>query len=391
MNPSGVPVYAIGAGLLCAITVFQVLVGLGVRAPINSIVSLLIPFAGLVLGRAAARFALFIALTWLALVVVAEWLGWIPGMEGTRIPTVFPAFALYCTLCVCVYALTTRYTQVVARAVTDLIVESDARNLAELGKTEAEAVLKYKDEFLAMLSHEIRTPLSGVASGVQLMSHPYCTDAMRERALGAIRQAVDNTTDVLNNLLENSKIDAGQLKLHATAVDVPALLDKLQRVYRVQAEARQLQFAVDVTQLPGQPFWLDASRITQMLSNLVSNALKFTTGGEVRVVVAWLSDSAVLSGQGANVQTDVAQQSYLLFSVSDTGPGISEANQARLFQEYVQIRESGYSHLGTGLGLVVVRKLAHQMGGVAGVRSVEGAGSTFWFTVPTAPVRTAVV
>ena len=284
-------VYAICAGMLAAITLFQVTVGAGVRAPLNAAVAILIPFAGLILGHAAARNALLVALTWLSGIVGAEMLGFIPGMHGTNIPVLMPSYAFYCGLCICIYALTDNYSSVVARAVNDLVSEQGARNSAEIGKAQAEAVLRYKDEFLAMLSHEIRTPLAGVKSGVQLLSHPNATDAMKQRAFTAIRQAVDNTSEVLNNLLDNSKIDAGKLVLNTAPVALPELLEKISNLYQVQAEARGLDFAVTVEGVPEQPFDLDAPRLTQMMSNLLGNAIKFTTKGGVQLRVQWLTDA----------------------------------------------------------------------------------------------------
>ncbi len=372
-------VFSIGALILVALLVYQIRVGSGVRSPANNIALLLVPMAGLLLGRGPARLALVLSVSWIFAVTVAELVGWIPGFTAHNAPLLIPSAIINAGICLSLYMLIERYLVAVQNAVNDMNAEQNARHRAESEVQQTQMLVQYKDEFMAMLSHEIRTPLNGVASGVQLLFHPKATEEKKTRARNAIVQSLSNVSEVLNNLLDNSKIDAGKLELKLEPTRLSELMSGIENAYALQAESKGLTLSCDCINTPPEPLELDAPRLRQMLNNLVSNAVKFTPSGSIRVEV-----QGEASGPAAGTG-----EALLRFKVIDSGCGISEADQATLFTEYVQLRNSGKQQSGTGLGLVVVKKLAQLMGGDAGVWSTRGEGATFWFTVRTRTVQTA--
>ncbi|MGA0605657.1 PAS domain-containing protein [Phenylobacterium sp. VNQ135] len=256
-----------------------------------------------------------------------------------------------------------------------LIQDCDAGKRQELALKEAqraaEAAGEAKAAFLANMSHEIRTPLNGVMGVLHLLKSEHLTEdgrALLEEALSCGQMLAE----LLNDVIDFSKIEAGRLELACEPVDVRALVGGVARLLKPQAQAKGLQLIVEAAPDVG---WVrsDPVRLRQALFNLVGNAVKFTERGHV-VVRCRTADAGVLR-----------------FEVEDTGVGIPESAQTRLFQRFNQADASTTRKFGgSGLGLAITRRLAELMNGDVGFTSVEGQGSTFWLEVAAEPAEAQV-
>jgi len=227
----------------------------------------------------------------------------------------------------------------------------------------AEAANRAKSAFLATMSHEIRTPLNGVLGMAQAMAADKLTRVQRER-LDVVRQSGEALLAILNDVLDLSKIEAGKLELEEAEFDVGELARAAHATFAATAQAKDLGFALKVERNASGVYRGDSVRVRQILYNLVSNALKFTDHGEVKVTVGRVRGSLILT-------------------VSDTGIGIAPDNLATLFQKFEQADASTTRRFGgTGLGLSICRDLAELMGGKIEVDSVPGHGATFRATLP---------
>jgi PAS domain S-box-containing protein len=261
------------------------------------------------------------------------------------------------------------------------LVDSRTRELSA-AKEAAEAANIAKSAFLANMSHEIRTPLNAITGMANLIQRGGVTDKQREQ-LDKLTDAGQHLLQIINAILDLSKIEAGKFVLDNAEVDVDALMANVAAMIRPQASAKSLSVLVDT---PAECPWLqgDATRLRQALLNYASNAVKFTESG--RVILR------------ARVEGQTAESVLMRFEVEDTGIGIAPEATNKLFNAFEQADSSTTrKYGGTGLGLVITKKIARIMGGDAGVSSTPGQGSTFWFTVRlrharpdmVAPVQTA--
>ena len=232
-------------------------------------------------------------------------------------------------------------------------------------KEAAEAASVAKTVFLANMSHEIRTPLNAITGMAYLVRHAGVS-AGQAQQLDTLEAASRHLLGVINAILDLSKIESGHFELARGAVDPQAVIDEVVAMVRSPAQAQGLALVVDV-QVPSQPLVGDATRLQQALLNYAANAVRFTAHGQV-----------VLR---ARVEDEDARGLCLRFEVEDTGVGIAPATLDRLFTAFEQAdNTSTREHGGTGLGLVITRKLARLMDGDAGADSQPGVGSRFWFT-----------
>jgi PAS domain S-box-containing protein len=232
-------------------------------------------------------------------------------------------------------------------------------------RDEAEAASRAKSAFLANTSHEIRTPLNGLVGLARLARQPGLDEARRVQYLAQIDESARALSGVISDILDLSKVEAGKLELEQAEFDLHALLESIEHGYAALAEARALGLSMHVGSGVPRRVRGDALRVRQILSNYLSNALKFTEAGSVRVHVR---------GAGGD---------RIRFEVEDTGPGIAPTVQARLFMPFTQADDSTTRRYGgTGLGLSICRELAHLMGGEVGLDSEPGRGSRFWAELP---------
>ena len=242
------------------------------------------------------------------------------------------------------------------------------RSLKE-ARDSAQAANIAKSRFLATMSHEIRTPMNGVLGMAQMLLAPDLAQSARIQYAQTILTSGHTLLELLNDILDLSKIEAGKLQLEAKAFDVAALLGNTRNLFSGAAQAKGLQLDCEWQGPAGQHYQGDAHRLAQMLSNLVGNAIKFTASGSVRMACA--------------EHSRVGGRARLEFSVTDTGIGIAQEDMALLFKPFSQTDSSVTREFGgTGLGLSLVRTLAQAMGGEVGVASEPGRGTRFWFSVP---------
>ncbi|MGA0603839.1 ATP-binding protein [Caulobacter sp. KR2-114] len=228
----------------------------------------------------------------------------------------------------------------------------------------AVAANQSKSAFLAMMSHELRTPLTGVLG----MAHALTLTKLNEDQASRVQmleRSGEGLMVILNDILDISKIEAGKLELETIALDLHDLGQQVHALWSEAARAKGVTLTYDLA--PETPRWVlgDPTRLRQIMNNLMGNALKFTAKGEVRL--------SIRPGEG-----DVCE-----VAVADTGLGISEAEQARLFQPFQQVDTTTARKFGgTGLGLAICRQLASLMGGEIGLSSREGEGSVFTLRAP---------
>jgi two-component system sensor histidine kinase/response regulator len=270
--------------------------------------------------------------------------------------------------------LTTTEGMLVSSAIRDITdrkaVEQQIINLnrqLETAAAEAESANRAKSTFLSTMSHEIRTPLNAVLGYTQLMLRDPGLNQGTKENLSIIGRSGEHLLNLINDVLDMSKIEAGRTELTFVTFSLPTLLDHLVAMFRLRAEANGVRFELVADFKDSGYVVADDGKIRQVLINLVGNAIKFTARGKIELCVSL---------------ADRSGQPWLCVRVADTGAGISAEDQVKLFEPFVQAKGELNTQKGTGLGLAISRKYARLMGGDITVSSLPGEGSIFLFEIP---------
>lgn len=253
-----------------------------------------------------------------------------------------------------------------------VMVTDKINELVEARETALKASL-IKSQFLANMSHEIRTPMNGVLGLAQLLVRTPLETKQREWVQTIYRSA-EHLLMVINDILDFSKIEAGELRLAKENFDLDNCLESVIEMVASLVEDKGIELNMVVESSVPRKLVGDSSRLKQILLNLTGNAIKFTDRGQILIYVSLKRDKQ---------NKDSGKVDKLLFSVRDTGIGISPEGQTKLFQSFSQVDSSAAREYGgTGLGLAICKQLVDRMEGEIGVRSSLGSGSTFWFSIP---------
>jgi len=235
----------------------------------------------------------------------------------------------------------------------------------ETARQQAVASDESKSAFMAVISHDFRTPLNGILGMAELLALSPLSAEQKE-SVTVIQEAAKLLLKLIQDLLDLSKLEAGQVRLEQGEVNLQEILDHIFRLLKPQIDKKRNQFVIDCDSEIAAVLEGDSTRITQILINLIQNANKFTADGSVKMRVKLVNQHA--------------SKQLVRFEVHDTGIGISEEDQARLFQPYMQTKQGRLKEYeGTGLGLSICKSLVTLMNGQIGVESKEREGSTFWF------------
>ncbi len=279
--------------------------------------------------------------------------------------------------------LHTRAGRVMGRVI--VVHEITARkevDAAEAARHAAEAANRAKSDFLAQMSHELRTPLNAILGYTQIFKRDRTLTPRQQEGIEIMHQSGEYLLQMINDILDVAKVEAGKLELQSVPVSLPHFLHILTEMVRGRAEQKGLAFTYQLDPTLPKGVYVDEKWLREVLLNLLSNALKYTEAGRVELSVAAISPLGEM-GDTARVR----------FQVTDTGIGIAPEALEAIFTPFYQVSGLSSNIEGTGLGLAISRRLVELMGGELQVKSVPGQGSTFWFdlVLPLAAVEETVL
>lgn len=236
-----------------------------------------------------------------------------------------------------------------------------------VAKNRAEIANQAKSRFLASMSHELRTPLNAILGYSQILKQDKNLNERQWSALDTMQRSGEHLLMLINDVLDISKIEAGKFELNTEPVQLPAFIQVISDMVRVKAEERKLVFVLEIDPNLPMAVMADATRLRQVLLNLLGNAVKFSEHGQVTLRVLSVADAD--------------QQCVVRFEVVDTGVGMEMDQLETIFQAFEQVGDTKQRSGGTGLGLSISRELVRLMGGDIAVQSQPGNGSVFWFEI----------
>ena len=354
--------------LFGAMLIGALVVGYGVKAAAFPLLSSLILMTIFVSGRAAA---LKLTAGGVGL-VVALWLlethGLISGATADFQPNYRVMLAAHIAGIVSCYLLCRAFAER-----SDLtLAEAERKNQElQIATADSDIASLTKNRFLATMSHEIRTPMAGIRTAIALLQHPKANEAMKGKYLQVLDDSSNTLLELVNNLLDTARLDMGSLTLKPEPFNLLAWLQTTVAPYALEAQKKGLAFTWSVEDEKSVTLVADLQRLQQMLGKLLDNALKYTQSGSI--------DLRVTSGAGE------ANKKCWTFSVTDTGSGLNMEDQSKLFNRFSQVHHNNENQTaGSGLSLMLVKRLAQAMGGDVGVDSQPGVGAYFHFSIPLA-------
>ena len=287
---------------------------------------------------------------------------------------IYVAFGIITTLLILIYSLISIRSLLRSARINERLIESnhiieESYAQLEVLKLAADTANQTKSKFLATMSHEIRTPLNGILGMAQILMNQKLSPEEQKQRIRTILSSGQNLQLLLNDILDFSKVESGKLELIKSPVNPNTIIREVKELFSGATRVKNIGLFVESSFPEKKLYIADELRLTQILSNFVSNAVKFTDNGKI-----------IISGSEISHQENHAM---IEFSVTDTGLGISDKNQELLFQSFSQVNATSYSmSTGSGLGLSIVRSLVELMKGQYGVESAEGLGSKFWIRIP---------
>ncbi|MDF3819992.1 response regulator [Leptospira sp. 96542] len=251
----------------------------------------------------------------------------------------------------------------------DISIRKSTEKALIEAREKAEAASKSKSDFLANMSHEIRTPLNGVIGFSDLLLRTELTTVQRQY-LETVNVSATSLLDLINDILDFSKIESGKMELHLERINLHELLRQISEIVKFRAFEKGLEFILNISPSVPRNILTDAIRLKQIILNLVGNSVKFTQQGEIQIQIT---------------AKNISSHEYeFLFEVIDTGIGISETNQIKIFEAFSQEDTSTTRQYGgTGLGLTISNKLLNLFDSKLGLKSTQGIGSCFYFNIRT--------